>query len=113
MALGCRECRIVRQIRPGLAEERRTYTRAFARYVLELCRYMTIKDVAVHLGVSWDIVKDIQKRHLARHYARPSLKKVRQIGGGDRRPAATGSVGQVFNLSCERDRLKTCPTAPS
>lgn len=75
----CRECRIVRQIRPGLAEERRTYTRSFARYVLELLRYMTIKDVAVHLGVSWDIVKDIQKQHLARHYARPSLKQVRQI----------------------------------
>jgi transposase len=75
----CRECRIVRQIRPGLAEERRTYTRSFARYVLELLRYMTIKDVAVHLGVSWDIVKDIQKQHLVRHYARPSLKQVRQI----------------------------------
>lgn len=75
----CRSCRIVRQIRPGLAEERRTYTRSFARYVLELLGYMTIKDVAVHLGVSWDIVKDIQKQHLARHYARPSLKQVRQI----------------------------------
>ena len=46
----CHRCRIVRQIRPGPAEERRTYTRSFARYVLELLRYMTIKDVAVHLG---------------------------------------------------------------
>lgn len=75
----CRACRLVRQIRVGLAEERRTYTRAFARYVLELSRYMTIKDVADHLGVSWDIVKDIQKRHLQKRYAKPSLKKVRQI----------------------------------
>jgi transposase len=75
----CRACRLVRQIRSGLAEERRTYTRAFARYVLELSRYMTIKDVAEHLGVSWDIVKDIQKRYLAKHYAKPALKKVRQI----------------------------------
>lgn len=75
----CRACRLVRQIRVGLAEERRTYTRAFARYVLELSRYMTIKDVADHLGVSWDIVKDIQKRHLQKRYAKPALKKVRQI----------------------------------
>lgn len=75
----CHRCRSVRQIRLGLAEERRTYTRAFARYVLELSRYMTIKDVAVHLGVSWDIVKDIQKRHLQKHYAQPALKDVRQI----------------------------------
>jgi transposase len=75
----CRSCGIVRQIRLGLAEERRTYTWAFARYVLELSRYMTIKDVAEHLGVSWDIVKDIQKRHLLKHYAQPALAKVRQI----------------------------------
>jgi transposase len=75
----CRACRLVRQIRPGLAEERRTYTRAFARYVLELSRYMTIKDVAEHLGVSWDIVQDIQKRYLQKHYAKPALKDVRQI----------------------------------
>jgi transposase len=75
----CRACRVVRQIRSGLAEERRTYTRAFERYALELSRYMTIKDVAEHLGVSWDIVKDIQKRHLTRHYAQPALKDVRQI----------------------------------
>jgi transposase len=69
----------VRQIRLGLAEERRTYTRAFARYVLELSKYMTIKDVAEHLAVSWDIVKDIQKRYLTQHYAKPALKDVRQI----------------------------------
>jgi transposase len=75
----CRTCQIVRQIRSGLAEERRTYTRSFARYVLELSQYMTIKDVAEHLGVSWDIVKDIQKRHLERHYAKPALQNVRQI----------------------------------
>jgi len=75
----CRSCQIVRQIRSGLAEERRSYTRSFARYVLELSQYMTIKDVAEHLGVSWDIVKDIQKRHLQQHYAKPALKDVRQI----------------------------------
>jgi transposase len=75
----CRACRLVRQIRSGLAEERRTYTHALARYVLELSRYMTIKDVAEHLGVSWDIVKHIQKRHLQRHYPKPALADVRQI----------------------------------
>lgn len=75
----CRGCRVVRQIRLSLAEERRSYTRAFARYVLELSQYMTIKDVAEHLAVSWDIVKDIQKGYLAKHYAKPVLKDVKQI----------------------------------
>jgi transposase len=77
--VACRSCGVVRQIRLGLAEERRSYTRAFARYVLELSRYMTIKDVAEHLGVSWDIVKNIQKQHLQRHYAKPDLRKVRHL----------------------------------
>ncbi len=75
----CRDCGLVRQIDHGLAEPKRTYTRAFERYVLELSRCTTIQFVAEHLGVSWDIVKDIQKRNLRRRYARPKLKKVRQI----------------------------------
>lgn len=36
-------------------------------------------DVAHHLGVGWDMVKDIQKRHLQRHYAKPKLKEVKHI----------------------------------
>lgn len=75
----CRACGVVRQIRLNLAEERRSYTRAFARYALELSQYMTIKDVAEHLAVSWDIVKDIQKSYLAKHYAKPALKDVKRI----------------------------------
>lgn len=75
----CRDCGLVRQIDSGLAEPKRTYTRAFERYVLELSRYMTIQDVGRHLGVSWDIIKDIQKRNLRRRYAQPRLKHVRQI----------------------------------
>ena len=75
----CRDCGLVRQIKLGIADPRRSYTRSFERYVLELSRYMTIKDVAEHLGVSWDIVKDIQKRHLVKRYSKPKLKKVKQI----------------------------------
>lgn len=75
----CRDCGLVRQIDSGLAGPKRTYTHAFERYVLELSRYMTIQDIGRHLGVSWDIVKDIQKRNLRKHYAQPQLKQVRQI----------------------------------
>jgi transposase len=76
----CRACGVVRQITLGLADARRSYTHAFERYVLELGRRMTILAVADHLAVSWDIVKDIHKRHLQRHYARPPLKDVQRIG---------------------------------
>jgi transposase len=40
----------------------------------------TIKDVAAHLSVSWDMVKDIHKSYLKRRYNPPSLKNVRNIG---------------------------------
>jgi len=40
---------------------------------------MTIKDVAEHLNIGWDVLKDIQKRDLTRRFARPRLKHLRQI----------------------------------
>jgi len=39
---------------------------------------MTIQDVARHLGVSWDVIKEIQKRSLKRRFSRPKLKKIRE-----------------------------------
>jgi transposase len=62
----CRQCGAVRQVRIGFADPRVSYTRAFERYALELSKSMTIKDVAHHLGISWDVIKEIQKRHLKR-----------------------------------------------
>jgi transposase len=70
---------VVRQADITFADPRRSYTRAFERYVLELSRRMTIRDVAAHLGVGWDLVKDIQKRDLSRRYAKPKLKHLRRI----------------------------------
>src|SRR3954451_8495737 len=75
----CRACGVVRQVKVPFADVRRGYTRAFERYALELGRRMTIRDVAVHLDVSWDLIKDIQKRDLSRRYARPKLKHLRHL----------------------------------
>jgi len=75
----CCGCGAVRQLKIGFADPRVTYTRAFQRYALELSRYMTIKDVAQHLGISWDVIKDIQKADLKRRFDRPKLKHLRQI----------------------------------
>src|ERR1700733_9191581 len=75
----CTKCRLVRQAEVLFAHPRRTYTKSFERYVLELSRSMTILDVARHLGVGWDMIKDIQKRDLSRRYAKPMLKHLRQI----------------------------------
>ena len=52
------------QVQHFRGEPLRRHTKAFARYALELLRRMTIQDVALHLGVGWDMIKEIQKRDL-------------------------------------------------
>jgi transposase len=75
----CRACGAIRQAAVPFADPRRSYTRAFERYALELGRRMTIRDVAKHLNVSWDVIKEIQKRDLARRFAKPKLKHLRRL----------------------------------
>lgn len=75
----CWECGVIRQVALDFAEPRRSYTKAFARYALELSRCMTIQDVAHHLGVSWDVIKEIVKQDLRRRFARPKFKHLRQL----------------------------------
>jgi len=77
--VACEDCGELRQVKIQFADPQKSYTRAFERYALELSKCMTIKDVANHLGVSWDLIKEIQKRNLQRKYARPKLKHLRLI----------------------------------
>jgi len=75
----CLECDHVRQVKIPFAEPRRQYTHVFERYALELSRCMTIQDVAQHLDVGWDTIKDIQARSLQRRFSKPKLKNLQQI----------------------------------
>ena len=87
----CRDCGVVRQVEVDFADERRSYTHAFERYALELSLHTTIQAAAVHLGVSWDVVKEIQKRYYKRKFGKPNLSALRwlaideiSIGSGHR-----------------------------
>lgn len=75
----CPKCEVIRQVNVPFAQTQRSYTNAFARYVLDLRRSMTIVDIARHVGVGWGIIKDIEKRYLETHFARPKLKHLRKI----------------------------------
>ena len=61
------------------AEPKRRHTKRFERYVIELLQFMTPTDVARHLGISWDLANDIQKRRLGKRFARPKLRRLKQI----------------------------------
>jgi len=75
----CFHCEHTRQVKVPFADPRRTYTHTFERYALELSKCTTIQDTADHLGVSWDIVKDIQQRNLHRRFGKPKLKNLKEI----------------------------------
>jgi len=77
--LECSRCGKIRQEKIGFADARFSYSHTFERYALDLSKHMTIQDVARHLGVSWDVIKDIQKRYLTRRFSRQSFKNVRRI----------------------------------
>ncbi len=75
----CIVCQSLKQIKLGFAHPKKRYTRAFARYVLKLSENMTIQDVARHLNISWDTVKEIQKVYLLKHFCKPKLSDLKQI----------------------------------
>lgn len=78
----CVECRVrgtLPQIEIAFAKPQPRYIRVFGRSVLDLLESMTCEDVAKHLGVSRGMIRDIEKEHLKRHYAKPRLKHVRRV----------------------------------
>jgi transposase len=52
-------------------------TRRLARYIYQLCRFMTVTEVANLLGIDWKTVKNIDKFYLERDYGQPDLKGLR------------------------------------
>jgi len=75
----CRDCQTQPVVPVPFAEARRSYTRSFERLVLELRESMTLKDVARYLCVSDWLVKDIEKRWLGTHFAKPRLKDLQHL----------------------------------
>src|SRR5690606_12442204 len=89
--VACEACGTVRQVAVTGMAERHRCTRSFVRYVLELRKVMTIRDLAIHLGVSEWLVRTIEKDYLHKHFSKPRLKDTTKIaidelsiGGGHR-----------------------------
>ena len=52
----------------GLCDPSSHLTRRMERYVYELCRFMSVKEVADHLGLDWKTVRAIDKAFLEERY---------------------------------------------
>ena len=67
------ERNLYRRTKLRTAEPRLRFTKSFERFVLALSKAIKMLDVTNLLGVGWNVVKDILKRHLHRRFAKPSL----------------------------------------
>jgi len=54
-------------------------TRRLAAYIHQLCRWMTVRDVARHLGLDWKTVKTVDKLFLEARYGQPDYEGVRLL----------------------------------
>jgi len=75
----CHDCGTEPVVPVPFADPRRSYTRSFERLVLDLRQSMTLRDVARHLCISDWMVRDIERRWLGKHFAKPRLKDLRHI----------------------------------
>jgi len=102
--LACKDCQSIRQEHIHFVTGKRAYSNRLARLVVELSRVGTIKDVAHHLHLSWDTVKDIQKRYLYRNYNTPDISQVRHIGI-DEFAVAKGHINKTIVVDLETGRV--------
>ena len=65
---------------------------------------MTLQDVSNHLGVSWDMVKEVHDTYLERHYSPTSLEGVENIGI-DEFAVRKGHVYKTIVVDLDSDRV--------
>jgi transposase len=75
----CPRCQAIRVEDLGLFDPYQRITRRLARYIHELCKLMTVKEVADHLGLDWKAVKNADKAFLEAQYGTPNLEGLRVL----------------------------------
>lgn len=75
--LHCERCRRIVTEELELFDPYLRITRRLAAYIHQLCRWMTVRDVARHLGLDWKTVKDADKLFLEAHYGQPDYEGLR------------------------------------
>lgn len=72
--LFCPRCQATRVEDLELFDPYQRLTRRLAIYIHELCKVMTVKEVAEHLGIDWKTVKQVDKLFLEAEYGTPNFQ---------------------------------------
>ena len=75
----CAECGGVRVEQLSFADPSKRVTHRLARYVYELCKFMTVKDVAEHLDLDPKTVKAIDKAFLEKEFGETDTAGLRVL----------------------------------
>ena len=70
----CDSCNGIKVEYHDFVEPYQRFTNRFAQYVYELCKHLTVKDVADFTKLSWDQVKQIDKKSLKRDHSKNLTK---------------------------------------
>jgi len=75
--LRCRSCGRVRTEDLELFEPYQRVTKRLARCIYDLCKLLTVKEVADHLGLDWKTVKEVDKRFLEEEFPETDYEGLR------------------------------------
>jgi transposase len=85
---------------PPFAPAYAHYTRGLARFVCTLSAWMTLQELAAVAHLSWDTVKQIVQRDLARRYKHIALKGVRYLAVDE---FHVGKKGKFMTVALDLD----------
>jgi len=77
--LECKSCGAIRYESLNIALPKKHWTIALGRYVIELLRFCTVKDVAKLLGMSWNTIKEIHFLHLQKKFKNQKLSNLENL----------------------------------
>lgn len=78
--LFCRGCGALKLEPLLLSFPKKRWTKVLGRYIVELMKRSTVEDVARHLEMSWDTVKEIHTWALTIKFKRKRIKHLRYLG---------------------------------
>jgi len=77
--LFCKSCGALRLEPLIISHRKKHWTKSLGRYILGLLEKCTIQDVADHLGMSWDTVKEIHKWALQKKFKKIPLAELQYL----------------------------------
>ena len=75
----CKKCDSIRVEHHDFVEPYARVTHRLGRYVYELCKHMSIRAVAKHVGLDWKTVKEIDKHFLEKEYGQTQWEGLRLL----------------------------------